>query len=374
MSSHVILLTDAHEAPAYELIEALRAAGVKTLIEGLREVEVEVALARQQKSHGSVSDLDGPPPLAVLYEVVPGADMVELHTAVNHAKAFWPGAPLVACRRQMNGYQSLNLRSLDGATLKRLGFLAIADKSAQLPALLREIEGQGTSGELNLPEVVERRAERGCSSLPPKIKFNDLRAAFDLVASLHFIGDQSGAANTALAGLEQLISADRWAIYLFSEEKGIESSTLEAIAVRRPGQSGGGSRSEDEWRRVLTGESDLPIGSETKAAKRAAAGLGIVKKKERGQFVLAVPLICGERILGVIEGIRQGAGARAFKKTDVALLDSLSLPIASALANAVRIAEAERLSQTDDLTKLHNARYLRQFLLNEIRRARRYGS
>ena len=32
------------------------------------------------------------------------------------------------------------------------------------------------------------------------------------------------------------------------------------------------------------------------------------------------------------------------------------------------------MSQTDDLTKLHNARYLRQFLLNEIRRARRYGS
>ena len=373
MSSHVILLTDAHEAPAYELIEALRAAGVKTLIEGLREVEVEVALAKQKKDQGA-SDLDGPPPLAVLYEVVPGADMVELHTAINHAKAFWPGAPLVACRRQMNGYQSLNLRSLDGATLKRLGFLAIADKSAQLPALLREIEGRGNSGELRLSEVVERPAARGCSSLPPKIKFNDLRAAFDLVASLHFIGDQSGAANTALAGLEQLIQADRWAIYLFSEEKGIESSALEAIAVRRPGQPSGGSRSEEEWRRMLTGESDLPIGSETKAAKRAAAGLGIIKKKERGQFVLAVPLICGERILGVIEGIREGAGAHAFKKTDVALLDALSLPIASALANAVRIAEAERLSQTDDLTKLHNARYLRQFLLNEIRRARRYGS
>ena len=235
MSSHVILLTDAHEAPAYELIEALRAAGVKTLIEGLREVEVEVALARQQKNQ-NLSDLDGPPPLAVLYEVVPGADMVELHTAINHAKAFWPGAPLVACRRQTNGYQSLNLRSLDGATHKRLGFLAIADKSAQIPALLREIEGQGSSGELRLPEVVERPAGRGPSSLPPKIKFNDLRAAFDLVASLHFIGDQIGAANTALAGLEQLISADRWAIYLFSEENGVESSTLEAIADRRPGQ------------------------------------------------------------------------------------------------------------------------------------------
>ena len=85
--SHVILLTDAHEAPAYELIESLRAAGVKTLIEGLREVEVEVALARQRESEGASETL-GPPPLAVLYEVVPGADMVELHTAVDHAKAF----------------------------------------------------------------------------------------------------------------------------------------------------------------------------------------------------------------------------------------------------------------------------------------------
>lgn len=368
VSSHVILLTDAHEAPAYELIEALRAAGVKTLIEGLREVEVEVALAQQRKDQEEPGS-DGPPPLAVLYEVVPGADMVELHTAIDHAKAFWPGAPLVACRRQTNGYQSLNLRSLDGAFLKRLGFVAVADKSAQLPAMLREIEGHG---ELRILEVNHRR-EPGSSSLPAKIKISHLRAAFDLVASLHFIGDQSGAANSALAGLEQLVSADRWAIYLFQETKGLESVTLEAIAVRRPGQHGE-RKSEEEWRRVLTGEADLPLGSETRAAKRAAAGMGIIKKKERGRFVVAVPLICGERILGVLEGIREGAGARAFKKADVALLDSLSLPIASALANSVRIAEAERLSQTDDLTKLHNARYLRQFLLNEIRRARRYGS
>jgi len=368
--SHVILLTDAHEAPAYELIEALRAAGVKTLIEGLREVEVEVALARQRKREG-VADSEGPPPLAVLYEVVPGADMVELHTAIDHAKAFWPGAPIVACRRQTNGYQSHNLRSLDSATLKRLGFLAIADKSAQLPALLREIEGHGNSGELRLPDNFQEPAETTSpSSLPPKIKFSHLRAAFDLVTSLHYSGNQNGAANTALAGLQGLIQADRWAIYLFSESKGFESATLEAIAVRKAGQED--LRNDDEWERLL--EPDLPIGGETRAARRAAAGMGIIKRKERGQFVVAVPLICGERILGVIEGIREDAGSHAFKKTDVALLDSLSLPIASALANAVRIAEAERLSQTDDLTKLHNARYLRQFLLNEIRRARRYGS
>jgi GGDEF domain-containing protein len=102
--------------------------------------------------------------------------------------------------------------------------------------------------------------------------------------------------------------------------------------------------------------------------------MSTIKRKERGKHVLAVPLICGERILGVLEGVRDSENESSFKKSEIELLDALSLPLASALANAVRIAEAERLSQTDDLTKLHNARYLRQFLLNEIRRARRYGS
>ena len=372
MSKHVILLTDAHEAPAYELIEALRAAGVKTLIEGLREVEVEVALARQRET-GDTDEPAGPPPLAVLYEVVPGADMVELHTATEHAKAFWPGAPLVACRRHANGYQSMNLRSLDGTTLKRLGFRAIADKAAQLPAILREIEGHGVTGELRLPPVLQQPSEPASSSLPPHLKAKALRASFDLVSSLHFIGDQTGAAHTALSGFETLVSADRWTIYLISENAPIDGSQLEAIAVRKRGDLLGSFVDED-WHRMLAGESAVPQGSETRAAKLAAGGLGTIRKKERGKQIVAVPLVCGERILGVLEGIREGEESHAFKKSEVALLDALSLPVASALANAVRIAEAERLSQTDDLTKLHNARYLRQFLLNEIRRARRYGN
>ncbi len=372
MSSHVILITDAHEAPAYELIEALRSAGVKTLIEGLREVEIEVELARKREN-ANLAETLGPPPLAVLYEVVPGADMVELHTAVDHAKAFWPGAPLIACRRHVNGYQTHNLRSLDGAALKRLGFRAIADKAAQLPAILREIEGHGATGELRLPQIVQKPSEPSSLSLPTRMKPSSLRAAFDLVSSLHFIADQSSAAQAALTGLEPLVHADRWAVYLIDEGETGEGISLEAIAVLKPSEALP-EKHDDDWRRVLTGESVLPAGSESKAARHAAAGLGTQRKKEHGQPVVAVPLVCGERLLGVLEGIREGENARSFKKAELELLEALSLPVASALANAVRIAEAERLSQTDDLTKLHNARYLRQFLLNEIRRARRYGT
>jgi diguanylate cyclase (GGDEF)-like protein len=368
MSRHVILLTDAHEAPAYELIEALRLAGVKTLIEGLREAEVEAATSRRETLR--LGEQVPEPPIAVLYEVAAGADMVELHGAIEHATASWPGAPLIACRRQSSGYHGLSLRSLDGASLKRLGFRAIADKAAQLPAILREIEGHGATGELTLPEIVRPPSDTGSFSLPPRMKSSTLRAAFDLISSLHFIGDQNSAAHTALAKLTVLVNADRWTIYLVSDPKGSDASVLESIAVLKPADQIIGD-SMDDWRRLLMGSDDVPPGSESKTARLAAAGMGTLKRKERGQYVIAVPLICGERILGVLEGIRD---QRLFKKSELAILDALALPIASALANAVRIGEAERLSQTDDLTKLHNARYLRQFLLNEIRRARRYGT
>lgn len=372
MSKYVILLTEAHEAPAYELIEALRAGGVKTLIEVLRDVEPEMEPPTMEGDPPFVGSWD-PQPLAVLYEVVPYADIVELQTATDHAEARWPGVPLVACRRQGNGYQRLQVGILDGATLKRLGFRAIADKVAQLPALLHEIEGHGATAELKLPEIIQKPAEPASLSLPPGLKARRLRAAFDLVSSLHFIGDQVGAARTALQGLNPLVSANRWTIYLVTEAPAAEAVSLEAIATRNRDEPTA-AMDDDDWRRAFIVEPAVPSGSESQSAKLAAAGQAVIRKKEQGQHIVALPLICSERILGVLEGVRVGEDAHSFKKSEVALLSALALPLASALANAVRIAEAERLSQTDDLTKLHNARYLRQFLLNEIRRARRYGS
>lgn len=367
MARHVILLTDAHEAPAYELIEALRLAGVKTLIEGLREARLEETMPRRGSKE---LDTEMEQPVAILYEVVPGADIVELHSAVEQAARSWPGTPLIACRRQYTSFHGLPLLSHDGATLKRLGFRAIADKAAQLPAILHEIEGHGTTGELKLPEIPHPVPNIGSFTLPTRMRPSNLRAAFDLVSSLHFIGDQNSAAHVALSGLTALVQADRWTIYLVSEAKSLDGSELEAIAVRIATDENIATES-DNWRRLLVGPDDVPAGSESRAARLAAAGIGTVKKKERSRHIVAVPLISGERILGVLEGIRN---RRSFRKSEVATLDALARPIASALANAVRISEAERLSQTDDLTKLHNARYLRQFLLNEIRRARRYGS
>jgi diguanylate cyclase (GGDEF)-like protein len=190
---------------------------------------------------------------------------------------------------------------------------------------------------------------------------------------LHFIGDQIGAANTVIEGLNPLVSADQWTIYLVNDAPGAGVQNLKAIATKKR-DAPAASMDDDDWRRAFIVEAEMPPGSESQSAKLAAAGLGVVKRKEHGRHVVALPLVCSERVMAVLEGVREGEDAHSFKKSELALLTALAPPVASALANAVRIAEAERLSQTDDLTKLHNARYLRQFLLNEIRRARRYGS
>ncbi len=376
---YVILLTEAHEPPAIALLEALREAKVEARIEGLREAEVAVTHIAQSSERQPRSEADDlPMPLAVLYEVSSGADVVEIYAAIEQAVTAWPRTPLVACRRHNAAHARHHLPTPDSATLKRAGFRIVADEPAQLPALLRELEDHGSTGEFLAPLKSESEPRTGGLLLPARLRTETLRAAFDLVASLHFSQDQKSAAHTALAGLSPLIVADRWTIYLTSESnEAAAASTLEPLAVRGlpPTEY---QIPEDDWRRALLSDAGILAGTESKATRKAALKSELVRSTEQGRRIMAVPLICGERLLGVLEAVREDeaddAASRFFTKAEAALADALALPIACALANSVRVAEAERLSQTDDLTKLHNARFLRQFLLSEVKRARRYNS
>jgi diguanylate cyclase (GGDEF)-like protein len=369
---HVILLTDAHESPATVLLDFMRGAGISTLIEVLREEEPPLTTPAPEGLDG-VEETE--PPLAVLYEVVAGASVEELHAAARHAAGVWPGVPLVACRRSISDRARRGLRMIESTTLKRLGFRAVADDPAQLPALLRKLEERGVTGDLPLPQAtVEAESETNALALlPAGLTTETLRAAFEMVASLHFANDQKSAAHIALAGFATLVAADRWTIYLTSETSGSEASSLEPLAVRGLTES---ERAipETDWRRALMGEALALCGAESQAAREAVANIETVSRDEDGRRILAVPMVNGERVLAVVEAVREGAGATVFDKSEIELTGALVVPVACALANSVRIAEAERLSQTDDLTKLHNARYLRQYLLNEVKRARRYNS
>jgi diguanylate cyclase (GGDEF)-like protein len=363
---HVILLKVEHEPPGSALLETLRAAGVHA------QQESAAAGARGTADEGGVATS----PLAVIYEVAERATVAEIHAALTQAAATWPEAPVVACRRFEPGEPQTDPRCLDTHALLRLGFHAVADDPAQLPALLRDLEESGET----LPESSSHSEEFDPAATPASMLLPDnlsvarLRAAFEAVASLHFVSDQKSAAQTALVGLAPLVGADRWTIYLAELERGQTEARFEPLAVRGLTESER-ALPEGDWRRALHGDSLMLLtGTESQATRDAFASNETQRKTEGGRRVIAVPLLSGDRVLAVLEGLREGASARAFAAGEAALLSALALPLSAALANSVRIAEAEKLSQTDDLTKLHNARFLRQYLTAEVKRARRYGS
>jgi len=90
---------------------------------------------------------------------------------------------------------------------------------------------------------------------------------------------------------------------------------------------------------------------------------------------LGWPLVAGGTTVGVVVGIYPGR-ARRLPKLSPELTDALSRlmePSAYALSNAMRVARAEALSVTDDLTQLYNSRYLNDAIRRETKRAMRSG-
>ena len=358
--SFIIVFKAEHEYPAPALLDALRGADVHAAV-----------------SATPVPAADGAEPLAVLCEVADGADVMEIHAAVARASSAWPRAALVACRRVAPEETQPAGRRLDTAALTRLGFRAVADDPAQIPALLREIEALGG----DMGALTEHASEVESESLPPAslllpddLSVERLRAAFEAVAALHFVSDQSSAAQTALAGLAPLVRADRWTIYLTEAEGQGNETRFEPLAARGLTPSERALSPADPRNALHTDPLLSLVGRESAAAREAFASAEPVRREESARRLLAVPLVCGERVLGVLEAVREGDGAHAFSQSEAALLSSIAVPAAAALANSVRIAEAERLSLTDDLTKLHNARFLRQYLTAEVKRARRYDT
>jgi diguanylate cyclase (GGDEF)-like protein len=77
----------------------------------------------------------------------------------------------------------------------------------------------------------------------------------------------------------------------------------------------------------------------------------------------------GEKI-GVIELINKSTGA--FTRDDQALIEMMINPFAIAIRTLEKFENAERLTITDDLTKLYNYRYLMQYLEADVKRCLRY--
>ncbi|MCC7243915.1 MAG: GGDEF domain-containing protein [Acidobacteria bacterium] len=87
------------------------------------------------------------------------------------------------------------------------------------------------------------------------------------------------------------------------------------------------------------------------------------------------PLVAAGVTIGVLVGQDTGRAHRlpAISRSFADAITRLLEPASYTLANALRVARAEALSVTDDLTQLYNRRYLNDILRRETKRAMRSG-
>jgi diguanylate cyclase (GGDEF)-like protein len=86
--------------------------------------------------------------------------------------------------------------------------------------------------------------------------------------------------------------------------------------------------------------------------------------------ILCYPLVRRGEKIGVLELINKADGA--FNSEDQELIEMMLGPLAVAIRTVDMFEESERLTITDDLTKLFNYRYLKKYLEADVKRCLRY--
>lgn len=355
MKKHVILLSELQGEFASDLLEILNSAGI---------VVSRFRLAEPIDTPLQTDLVELPQPVAVVCELSKPAAAQKLRAMVDRARELWPGIPLVACRNANNPIESKTRKQLT-----KFGFRAVAASAAQLPALLREVEETPEADDL--PEPFKSLPDTRAFALPKSTRSQKVRDAFSLIASLHFSASQKKAAGMAVEGIARIVCADRWSIFVSDQNTNRDKIELECLATKASSVLEKAASTNGQ---IISDNAAFLTIPASIVAQDAVYRVESVRKALHENWILALPLVCGERVHGVIEGIRRRPESRSFSRSEAVLLSAMTMPIAAALANSVRVAEAERLSQTDELTRLHNARYLRQFLVNEMKRARRFGS
>jgi diguanylate cyclase (GGDEF)-like protein len=345
MKKSVIVVSDQKTEIAPEITTILRESGLVVRAGSLWPFD-----------HG-----DGLAKLVALIFQLPSNPTPEcLREMVEQVRATWPELPVIGC-----ALPTPNRPPRWREVIAQAGFNAVAESAAQLPALIREVEEHEPAEDPERFKIAPDENALGATDLMRK---QELRGAFALVASLHGAFDQSEAVSIAISGLGRLIEAQRWTLFLAqgNAEPGVRLISLATKQCEHESLS----LAENWHGGVLEGCASSELVA-SKVAIEAAATATMVKRSEGRNRMLAAPLVAGPRIIGVVEGVRT-ATSRPFSVRDCRVLEAVTSSIALSLSNSVRIADAERLSLTDELTRLHNARYLRQFLVNEIKRARRY--
>lgn len=191
----------------------------------------------------------------------------------------------------------------------------------------------------------------------------------NIVKTANSILDPKRVTELIMENIQHLIPSEAWSILLIDEAnqdlffemaKGEEGKTLSQYRLK-VGEGIAG------W---VAATAQPVIVNDVEKDRRF---LPVIDEKMhfKTRSVLCAPLISRGRTMGVVEIINKSEG-EPFSEGDLDMLLTLVEPAAIALENAILYQRAKELSITDDLTKLHNARYVQEYLAKEIKRCRRY--
>lgn len=216
------------------------------------------------------------------------------------------------------------------------------------------IPGGASGGPLDLTERL-RLAQAG---LCPQLRRRD--ALEQIVREAHADADPARIARMLVDRAADWMPVDTWAVL-------VSDGTGQMTMLHARGHAEADERALSgvaSW--VMTeGREFLSANLRTDARVRVAADVAVIALPLPGRGPRAAALI----------GLDRAPSARAprFAAGVLPMLQSLFGVMARALDHALLLQQAEALSVTDDLTGLHNSRYLRDALHREVKRAVRYG-
>ncbi len=191
-------------------------------------------------------------------------------------------------------------------------------------------------------------------------------AVGELMRAVNASSDPAAVATALVSRISDWLPLTQWSV-MAVEPDGVLRRLDEPESASVPRDAG------HEIADLVVRNGKAAIRSTTFASEFMAVG------SQRGQQVEATllgwPLVAGGEVVGVLVGFDSGR-VRRVPVLAPELMEALSIlvePAAYALSHALRVARAEALSVTDDLTQLYNSRYLNDALRKETKRAMRSG-
>lgn len=332
-----------------------------------QEMTRKIRAALPDSAHAEISHLPWPvasaPSVEISHSSSPDIVVCEIHDPIQAATCrqeigtLWPGAMLVSCATDIGEGKIVETSALEEASRHAgyQGHLIIHDVALQLPIFLRYAEQR---------RVTDQQSHQ----------LLQLKKLLEASNRMHSSLDQQRVAVEILSEFSQSVQADSWNLYVVSDdEKFMELIGSEGVRTKPPSltlRTNGLGFIERVWQ-----QGEMVVLSQTELGQ---GGAGVQEMRETDEqtapisSMLCFPLKVNQTVIGVGQAIRI-ENKEAFSASERESIQQISTVAAVALDNATQFARAEKLYMQDDLTQLHNSRYLRQYLEAELRRTRRYG-